>query len=87
MERTALGRKNIYEWQKQCSIFLIPREEHDFEMCKEMVLLSSSAYKVLLHYYIGVYPICRDEGNFSRWRSIWKFSNAYIFALLLPTAL
>ena len=36
------------------------------------------------YYYIGV---CRDEGNFSRWRPIWKFSNAYIFALLLPMAL
>ena len=32
--------------------------------------------------YIGTYPICRDEEDFSRWRPIWKFSNAiYLFYL------
>ena len=30
---------------------------------------------------IGVYPICRDAMDFSRWRPTLKYSNAYIFAL------
>ena len=45
------------------------------------------AKEVFSDNYIGVQPICRDATDISRWRPTLKYSKAYIFALLHPSAL
>ena len=54
-----------------------------------LIIKSSHWQQAILWYFfsyiiiIGDYPICRDEGNFSKWRPIWKFSNASLLSYFL----